>query len=135
MHWYLALLVVFALGGVFVAYVAREGRREWLRSGRSAAEYTERLRQNRRRLLPVLALLALVFFLVRLQVIPDQIVRWLPFLWIVLFAPWALHDLWKDRARIAQDRHWRAKALWHGVLLVILFVLTSLVMPVLLSLP
>jgi hypothetical protein len=36
LHWYVALVIVLALGGGFARYVARDSRRDWLQSGRTA---------------------------------------------------------------------------------------------------
>jgi cytochrome bd-type quinol oxidase subunit 2 len=135
LHWYVALAVVLGLSGVFVAYVARNSRREWLKSGRTAAEYDDRLGRNRRRHLPLVLLIAVLFLLGRHGVLPDQVARYFPLVPVVVFVPLALYDLWKNRSRIAQDKSWRATAFWHAALLLMLLGVTWLVMPFLLSLP
>jgi len=135
LYWYVALVIVLGLGGAFVGYVARNDRREWLQSGRSAAAYDERLRRYRRRLLPRVVLLALLFLFSRLGAFPEQVSRWLPGVMVLVLALWGVYDLWNDRVRITQERNWRMKALWHAGLLLVLFGLTALVMPFLLSLP
>jgi cytochrome b561 len=136
LHWYVALAVVLILGAVFVVHVARDGRREWLESGRTTAAYDEALRRYRRRHLPLFVLLVVLFLLGLLGFVPDRLARYyFPLVPVVVFVPPALHDLWKDRRRIAQDRSWRAKALWHLVLLLALFGMSGLVVPFLLRLP
>jgi hypothetical protein len=113
----------------------RNDRREWLQSGRSAAAYDERLRRYRRQLLPRVVLLALLFLFSRLGPFPEQVSSWLPMVMVLVLALWGVCDLWNDRVRITQERNWRMKALWHAGLLLVLFGLTALVMPFLLSLP
>ena len=134
-HWYVALAVVLGLGGVFGAYVARDSRREWLKSGRTSAEYDDRVRRYRRRHLPLVLLVAVLFLLGRLGVFSDQVARYFPLVSVVLLVLWALYDLWKDRSRIAQDRNWRSTTVWHVAVLLVLLGVTWLVMPFLLSLP
>ncbi len=97
LHWYLALLIVLLLGGVFTAYVGRDDRREWLRSGRTEAEYEERLKRYRLRLLPRVMLLALLFLFSRLPLFPEQVARWLPPVMVLVLALWwGLYDLGLD---------------------------------------
>jgi hypothetical protein len=135
LRWYFALVVVLCLGGVFVWHVARTDRRAWVQSGRSSAEYDERLRRYRRRLLPRVVLCAVLFLLVWLGGFPHQVGHYLGLVPLLVLVPFGLYDFWKDRGRLTQDRGWRINALWHAVLLAVLFGLTGLVMPVLLSLP
>ena len=135
LHWYLALVILLGVAGAFGWSVARDDRREWMKSGRRAAEYDERLRQNRRRLLPLIVLLAVVFLLRRLGVFSEEVARCLPVAPVVLFVPFALYELWTDRRRLTQDKTWWVKVLWHAALLVVLSGLTWLVMPFLLRLP
>ena len=135
LHWYVALVIVLGLGGVFIRYAARDARREWLRSGRTAAEYDERLRHNRRQSLPLVVLGTVLLMLVRLDVFPVHAARYLPLVLIFVFAPFWLYELWKDRARMTQESGWRVKAVWHAVLLLVLTGLTWFVIPFLLSLP
>ena len=135
LHWYLALLIVLGLGGVFTTYVRRNDRREWLRSGRSAAAYDERLSRYRRRLLPRVVLCAVLFPLVWLGGSAHLVAHYLGFVPVLVFVPFGLYDLWKDRARLTQERGWHINALLHAVVLLVLFGLTGLVMPFLLNLP
>ncbi len=135
LHWYVALLIVLGLAGTFFTYVARESRREWARSGgRAPAEYDERLRRNRRMLLPWVVLLAVFFVLRRAGAVPEEVGRWIPLVPVALFTPLAIYDIWRDRQRLTRERNWRANMLWHAALLAVLLCLTWLVMPFLLSL-
>ena len=135
LHWYIALAIVLVLAGVFIGYVKGADRREWLQSGRSAAAYDEQLSRYRRRLLPRLVLCAVLFLVVWLGGSPHLVAHYLGFVPLLVFVPWGLHDLWKDRARFTEERKWRASALWHAVLVLVLFGLTGLVMPFLLNIP
>jgi hypothetical protein len=135
-HWYAVTVIVMAAAGLFTWFVARDEKKSWLLSGWTLAQYEERLRRNRRQALLALPVLAAIYACARL--LPAHLSAYLAFAPTVVFLPWALYEIRRDRAEMVRSGkapvEWWRSALWYVVLVIALYAITAVVVPPLLDL-